>query len=204
MKPTSPTERPALLTLGAARVQLAKLGYRPVSALTLPPKPAEFPAPAHPELFYRQPDALQSEHPAAVLCAGGAPALALLLLAPIADAALAGRVRELLEKAGLLSGPVRVGSDAIETRPLRLGGPLRNTHMAALDGAVSLWTHRILPLDGSWRPERGLLAVSAASLPEIKTTVAMELFEAIGFLPTRIEAEREPPPKASKYGWIGR
>ena len=202
MKPTA-AERPALLTLGATRVQLAKLGYRAVSAFTLPRRPAEFPATPVPELFHQMPEPLLSEHPVGVACGGGEPALALLILGPIADEELAARAKKLL--AEILTGPVRIGSDGWETRPLRLvGGPLRHSAASALGGAISLVSDRVLPLDGSWSPVGGLLSISAATLPEISSSVAMEAFEVIDMLPVRLEVQRRPPPKPSRHGWIGR
>ena len=202
MKPTSAAELPALLTLGATRVQLAKLGYRAVSAFTLPRRPAEFPATPVPELFHQMPEPLLSEHPVGVACGGGEPALALLILGPIADEELAARAKKLL--AEMLTGPVRIGSDGWETRPLRLKGFLKHSSASALSGAVSLVSDRIMPLDGTWTPVGGLLSTPADKLPEITAAAAIETLEAADWLPTRLESERRPPPKPSRHGWIGR
>jgi hypothetical protein len=172
----------AALTLGATRERLIALGYTPVSALD-----------PHERMVAQHGPHVVSEHPPAVLCHA-------LVLTPINDQTLSARVRALFEKRGLLAGPVRVGSDGIEMRPVCFSSRYA---YHALDESVRLSSDdTVIPLDGLW-PQGGLLAVPFAKLPEVSADWAQALFEEIGRLPYRIAEEQRPPPKPSRRAWLG-
>jgi len=139
--------------------------------------------------------ALESEHLAAVTGVG------VLVLATLSDADLSARARAVLEARGLLAGPVRVGSDGAESRPLQCPTLWRPEH-TALDGAVTLRQVGAVPLDGEW-PRGTLLEVQRDELPQISNADDVtRLFEELQALPSLLAAERRPPPKASRKGWI--
>jgi len=162
-------------TFGAAAARLRKLGYFPV---------------AWPRSDARA--ALLSEHGVAVGNIG------VLILAPIEDAELNVRVRRLLEERGFLSGPVRVGTDAVEVRPLKVG---KLWHPgAALDDAVLLLEDQVVPMDGQW--SRTLLETPADALPTISAADVPRVFEELNRLPSELLAERRPQPLPSRKAWI--
>jgi hypothetical protein len=167
------------LTLGATREKLIALGYHVVSALD-----------PHERVQYGP---HMSEHLPAVLCRA-------LVLTPLPDQTLSTRVRALLEKRGLLGGPVRIGSDGREMRPVRFSS---QWHLTALDHSVYLSNQdTVLPLDGHW-PQADLLTVTYANVPEVNTDWAQALFQEICMLPYRIAEERAPPPRPSRRAWLG-
>jgi hypothetical protein len=176
----SPPAAPAV-TLGAARERLIANGYTPVSALD-----------PHERVVAQHGPHVASEHPPAVLCCA-------LVLRPIPDHTLATRVRALLEKRGLLLGPVRLGSDGVEMRPVRFSSlwPL-----SALGGSVYLNNEGMVPLDAQW-PQSDLLTVPYAKLPEIAADGAQALVQEIDMLPHKIAEEQRPPPKPSRRAWLG-
>jgi hypothetical protein len=178
----------AALTLGATRERLIALGYTPVSALD-----------PHERMVAQHGPHVVSEHPPAVLCHA-------LVLTPINDQTLSARVRALFEKRGLLAGPVRVGSDGIEMRPVRFSSRWSLNALRDINGlGDSVWLSSddtVIPLDGLW-PQGGLLAVPFAKLPEVSADWAQALFEEIGRLPYRIAEEQRPPPKPSRRAWLG-
>ena len=162
---------------GEAAPRLRALGYKPT-----PWPPVEGPR------------ALASELRAAVNWLG------LLILAPIEDPKLGERVRAELDTRGLLAGPVRVGSDGTQVRPLRhmkLWQPI----YTALDEAVVLQESGLVSLDAEW-PAGTLLEVHRDELPQIDADVAIKLFEELQGLRTALAAERRPPPQPSRKGWI--
>lgn len=176
--------------LGTVRKRLEKLGYKPVSAIY----PYGWADEAYGRVtLERPPTHLISEHPAAVL------GIDALVLRPWEDADMADRVRKTLERAGLLSGPMRLGSDLVELYPLQ-PEPAGTRFREVLEGAVALWPHTVIALDGMW-PDRTLLEVSLAELPTLADADA--LFEELESIPAKLAAERAPPPKPSPLAFLG-
>ncbi len=141
------------------------------------------------------PPALCSEH----LCAVGGT-LAVLMLGPIADPQLNERVRAELKARGLLAGPVRVGVDGVESRPLRFTKLWRPTY-AAIDEAVVLQESCIVLLDAAW-PTGSLLEIHHDSLPQVPSAdQVIGLFDELQALPHRLAAERRPAPRPTRAGW---
>ena len=175
-------------TFGAAAARLRANGYAPCSGVA-PRGVYEQHLTGHHREW--QPHEI-SEHPAAVELTG----MAVLVIAPaaIADAELLERVRAAL--AGATAGPCRVGSDGLETYPLRAFGRPSGD---ALDGAVRLACDGLLPLDGRW--ERGtLLDVARSELPPADDLRGV--LESLGRLPFVLAAERRPPPAPTLAGWL--
>ncbi len=207
MKGAKVTElRPSAPTLGACRHRLEANGYRPVSALM----PFGITWPAFPPILTPVPDWMVSEHPAAILCAGSERKVAAFAITWPEDATLAGRMREMLAAQGLLSGPVRIGSDGVELRPLRLSSHEALLTQSALGlsfdcttkPAGHMFSH-LIPLDGKW--EGGsLLEVPYAALAEVTPEQVKALLSEVQRLPWRIAEERRPPPAPAKKGWLGR
>ena len=180
----------APLTYGAAAARLKAHGYLPTSAIAPSGSLSLWPAPQ----YFAHDAALISEHPVAVR-------ITALVLAAIEDNELDERVRAVLDKRGLLSGPVRTGSDNVEVRPLTLSGTLRGA-ATELDGAVVLLQSAAVPLDAHWSVS--LLDVPAAKLPAITAAGAEALFaDEVRYLAINLRHERAPKPKASRLGWIG-
>jgi hypothetical protein len=172
----------ATLTLGAARERLIANGYVPVSALD---PHARVGAQYGPHM---------SEHLPAVLCCA-------LVLTPLQDPTLDRRVRALLEKRGLLRGPVRLGSDGGEMRPVRFNN--QRWPLAALAERVVIKNQpTVIPLDALW-PQGDLFGIPCAQLPEANVDWGLDLFRDIDALPFKIVEERQPPPRPSRRGWLG-
>ena len=177
-----------LVTYGACAEKLRQNGYAPCSAVA-PRGVYEQHLTGHHREW--QPWEI-SEHPVAVELTG----MAVLVIAPaaIADAELLERVRA--ELAGATAGLCRVGSDGLETYPLRAFGRPSGD---ALDGAVHLVCDGLMPLDGRW--ERGtLLDVARSELPSADDLPGV--LESLGRLPYVLAAERRPPPAPSLEGWL--
>lgn len=180
------------LTFGAAAKRLRDNGYHVVSALAPSGESNSSVAAAYRPTY----EALISEHPVAV-------AIAILALAPIEDEELDKRVRAALGKRGLLRGPVRIGSDGVELRPLNLADTI-STLVAEIDGAVALIGSAALPVDAKWN-NGTLLEVPLSALPRINGNAVRELFDKeLRFLPGHLAHEREPPRKPSRLGFVGR
>ncbi len=194
-------------TLGSASRALAANGYAPVSLL----QPLGEWVSAVSPFFAKLPSWRTSEHPAGVLCRAPSP-LAVLVIAPIEDTELAARVTKALADRGLLSGPVRRGSDGVDVRPLR-AGVIPPGVRRALSGAVTIEQSRkfgqfdepvssIVPLDGHWS-DGDLLTVPREKLPAIAADDVEALMSALDELPQQLAAERRPPPKPSIDAWLG-
>jgi len=173
---TGPAAGPPLY--GAAATRLRSLGY----------KTAPWPS-------VEGPRALASEQVAAVNYVG------VLILAPIDNPELRERVGNVLATRGLMAGPVRIGSDGCEVRPLRCTKLWRPSY-AVLDAAVSLHETSLVPLDGSW-PSGTLLEVAHDALPQVSNADDVpRLFDELQALPSTLAAERRPPPKPSRNAWV--
>jgi hypothetical protein len=199
-----------IIRLGAVREKLVSLGYEPCSALA-PHGLAAAGTDASPHVFTLPlPDFAASEHPAAVRAVGKAP-LAILVLRPIDDAVLSQRVAKLLDEHRLTSGPCRTGSDGTRLFPLRceylilssvaLKGRVELRH-AQRGGPVGEIVSEILPLDGAW--SRSLLETPYNALQALSSALARELIDELDRLPYKLSEERRPPPKPSKFAFIGR
>jgi hypothetical protein len=170
-------------TLGATREKLIANGYVPVSALD-----------PHERVISQHGRHVMSEHPPAVLCHA-------LVLTPLQDPTLDRRVRALLEKRGLLRGPVRLGSDGCEMRPVRFND--QRWPLAALAERVVITNKpTVIPLDAQW-PQGDLFGIPYAQLPEANVDWGLDLFRDIDGLPYRIAEEQQPPPRPSRHGWLG-
>ncbi|MBS0374795.1 MAG: hypothetical protein JSR73_09420 [Proteobacteria bacterium] len=192
------------LTLGAVAERLRGNGYEPTSALFPFGRLTE----DFPLRYGPWPTHLVSEHPPAIVLRHP---LAVLILNPIGDPELNERARAVLTQNGLLQGPVRLGSDGGESRPLRLGEPFQRLQsMGALNGAIALDQQQndgiavrssLLPLDGHW-PDGDLLSVGFDDLPEFSGMAG--LMRELDQLSFAIANERAPPRKPSRLGFVGR
>lgn len=196
------------LTFGAAAKSLRQNGYDPCTMLEALleslPGSGRLTMPSH----------LASEQSIAVRTLGASGAIvAALVLTPIADTALAQRVESVLTKRGLLSGPVRLGSDGVRLRVLRAELDGSTLSGSVLDDSVRLLcasggygqglTGDFIPLDGCW--ESGtLLETPRDKLPGITAEEARTLLGELGRLPYQLARERAPRPRPSKSAWIGR
>jgi hypothetical protein len=194
----------ATLTLGAVSKRLRLNGYEAVSAFR-PDGRLVVSATTH---FEPWPTHVASEDPPSIAVKGP---LVVLVLAPalLEGEELERRTRALL--GDLLGGPVRCGSDGVESRPVRLIGNCQSE--TALDGAVSIdhsrnvGTHlvpAVLPLDGSW-PRGDLTEERNAftKLPQVDADKLRALFRELDSLPFAMRREKEPPPKPSRRAWLG-
>jgi len=164
---------------GVAAPRLRALGYHPLAWPRAEISPA-----------------LQSE---ALVAVGGT--LAVLTLAPIADPLLHERARGALKAHGLLAGPVRVGCDGVESRPLR-STKLWQPIYAALDEAIVLREISLILLDADWH-EGTLLDVHHDELPKVPSAdEVIQLFREIQALQATLAAERRPQPRPSRKAWI--
>jgi hypothetical protein len=209
------------LTYGAVRDRLVNNGYVPCSALV----PHGDIVLSFPIARQRSADYRIAEHPAAVLTypdrencslADAARRRVVVLIVTAKDKALREAIAGIIEKHGLAGGPVRVGSDASEHRPLRwdeYDAPLSRswrpyTVASSDDPAVVLeGAEKIIPgqplvsallrVDGKW--SRGdLLTTLRAKLPVIDRDGIDALFRALGALPLATEPYVAPPPPVAR------
>jgi hypothetical protein len=196
---------PAPATLGAMSKRLRANGYAPISALWPDGRLIAAGISTHYEPW---PARIASEHPASIAVTDP---LVVLVLDParLDGEELERRARALLR--AVLGGPVRCGSDGIESRPIFVIG---NCHgETALDGAVSVDHNRnhgthivpaVLPLDATW--PNGVLTEERhafSKLPAIDADKLRALFRELDSLPFVIRREKEPPPKPSRRAFLG-
>jgi hypothetical protein len=196
---------PALLTLGAVSNRLLSNGYLPCSAL----RPDGRLIVAGVQTRY-EPWAthVTSEDPPAIVVR---TPLVVLVFEPalLEGKELERRVRSRL--GDLLKGPVRIGSDGVEARVIRLVGNVQSA--TALDEAVTIdyarnvGTHivpAVLPCDGRW-PSGDLTDErhSAAKLPQIDADDLRALFRELASIPYKLAREKEPPPKPTRRAYLG-